>query len=177
VQNAAHFSISLIVNAEAAQIISKLGMNPLPLEGGYFVPAWTSPERGPGGRALASAILFLITEGDFSALHRLKTDEIWHFHAGDAAELVRLRPGGDSCRVIVLGSDINAGHAGLAVVPAGEWQGARIRHPGAPDARGWTLFGCTLAPAWDEREFELGQRDALVAAFPAHADLIRALTR
>jgi predicted cupin superfamily sugar epimerase len=165
------------VNAEAAEIISKLGMDPLPNEGGYFVPAWTSPQRGPDGRALASAILFLITEVDFSALHRLKTDEIWQFHAGDAAELVRLGPGRGSGRVVVLGPDVNGGHASLAVVPAGEWQGARIRRPAAPEARGWTLFGCTVAPAWDEREFELGQRDDLIAEFPDHAGLIRALTR
>lgn len=149
-------------------------MNPLPREGGYFAPAWTSPERGPDGRALGSAILFLITEADFSALHRLKTDEIWHFHAGDPAELVRLGPGAGSGRTVVLGPDIIGGHASQAVVPAGEWQGARIRQPGA---RGWTLFGCTLAPAWDEREFELGRREDLIAEFPAHADSIRALAR
>jgi predicted cupin superfamily sugar epimerase len=177
VQSGANFSISLTVNDEARQIISKLGMNPLPQEGGFFVPAWTSPERGPGGRALASAILFLITEADFSALHRLKTDEIWHFHAGDPAELVRLGPGAGFSRVTVLGPDVAGGHAGLAVVPAGEWQGARILQPQAEGAHGWTLFGCTVAPAWDERDFELGSREALIAEFPAQTDLIRALTR
>jgi predicted cupin superfamily sugar epimerase len=177
VQRGVHLSISLAVNAEARQIISRLGMNSLPVEGGYFARVWTSPESGPGGRALGSAILFLITEADFSALHRLKTDEIWHFHAGDPAELVRLGPGPGSGRVIVLGSDIMGGHVPQAVVRAGEWQGARIQHPRAQGARGWTLFGCTLAPAWNEREFELGGREALVAEFPANADLIRALTR
>lgn len=170
-------SISLPVNAEARQIISRLGMDPLPGEGGYFARVWTSPETGPGGRALGSAILFLITDAEFDALHRLKTDEIWHFHAGDPAELVRLGPGGGLARIVVLGPDITGGHAPQAVVPAGDWQGARIRHPGARGARGWTLFGCTLAPAWDEREFELGRREALVSEFPAHAELIRALTR
>jgi predicted cupin superfamily sugar epimerase len=151
-------------------------MNPLPREGGYFAPVWTSPDRLPGGRALASAILFLITEADFSALHRLKTDEIWNFHAGDPADLVGLGPGAGSGRLVVLGPDIAGGHAPHAVVQAGEWQGARIRDPKAQGARGWTLFGCTLAPAWDEREFELGRRETLVAEFPAHADLILALT-
>jgi uncharacterized protein len=170
-------SISLAVNAEARQLISRLGMNPLPREGGYFAPVWTSAQRDPAGRPLGSAILFLITEEDFSALHRLKTDEIWHFHAGDPAELVRLDPSAASGRVTLLGPDVAGGHAPQVVVPAGEWQGARISQPGAPGARGWTLFGCTLSPAWDEREFELGRREALVAEFPAHAGLVRALTR
>jgi predicted cupin superfamily sugar epimerase len=165
------------VNAEARQIISRLGMKPLPAEGGFFAPVWTSPVTGPGGRALGSAILFLITEADFSAFHRLKTDEIWHFHGGDPAELVRLGPEAGSGGAVVLGADITGGQAPQVVVPAGVWQGARIRDPRVAGARGWTLFGCTLAPAWDEREFELGARDALLAEFPAHADLIRALTR
>jgi uncharacterized protein len=170
-------SISLPVNAEARQIISKLGLNPLPREGGYFAPVWTSPDRGPGGRALGSAIIFLITEADFSALHRLKTDEIWHFHGGDPSELVRLGPAAGAGRVTVLGPDVTGGHAPQAVVLAGEWQGARIHRPRDPGARGWTLFGCTLSPAWDEREFELGTREKLMAEFPGHAELVRALTR
>jgi uncharacterized protein len=152
-------------------------MKPLPREGGFFAPVWKSGETGPGGRALGSAIIFLITKADFSALHRLKMDEIWHFHAGDPAELVRLAPASGSARAVVLGPDLTGGHVPQAVVPAGEWQGARILKPRARGARGWTLFGCTLAPAWDEREFELGRRRALLAEFPAHAQLVRALTR
>jgi predicted cupin superfamily sugar epimerase len=147
------------------------------MEGGYFARVWTSPESGPGGRALGSAILFLITGAEFSALHRLKTDEIWHFHAGDPAELVMLGPEAGSVRAVVLGADITGGHLPQAVVPAGVWQGARILHPDDRGARGWTLFGCMLAPAWDEREFQLGRREALIAEFPAHAGLIGTLTR
>jgi hypothetical protein len=152
-------------------------MIPLPLEGGYFSPVWTSPESGPGGRPLGSAILFLITEEDFSALHRLKTDEIWHFHAGDQAEVVRLVPDSGSASITLLGADVAGGDAPQAVVPGGQWQGARIHRPRAPGSRGWTLFGCTLSPAWDEREFELGSRETLMAGFPAHAELVHALTR
>jgi predicted cupin superfamily sugar epimerase len=126
---------------------------------------------------LGSAILFLITEDDFSALHRLGMDEIWQFSAGDPAELVRLDPRAGSCRVCVLGPDIEGGHAPQAVVPSGEWQGARVLPGGTPDARGWTLFSCTVLPAWDEGEFELGRREALVREFPAQAGMIRALTR
>jgi predicted cupin superfamily sugar epimerase len=165
------------MNAEAAHLISKLKMVPLPGEGGFFVPTWTSQERRPDGRALGSAILFLITGEDFSALHRLGMDEVWQFSAGDPAELVRIDPRTRSCVACVLGPDVGGGHAPQAVVASGNWQGARI-HPGvSPAARGWTLFGCTVAPAWDERDSELGRREALLREFPDHAAVVRALTR
>lgn len=164
------------MNDEAAQLIRGLGLNPLPGEGGFFVQTWLSADLGPGGRPIGSAILFLITEADFSALHRLKTPEIWHFHAGDPAELVLLGPGTRQGRIIVLGSDLSGGHAAQAVVPGGTWQGARLKR-GNPKPRGWALFGCTMSPAWDASECEFGERSALLADYPDHADLVRALTR
>jgi predicted cupin superfamily sugar epimerase len=168
--------ISLAMNTEAAQLISTLGLSPLPREGGFFVPTWTSPKRGPDGRPTGSAILFLITPEDFSAFHRLRTDELWHYHAGDPAELALLDPANGSCRTRVLGPDVAGGHAPFGLAPAGAWQGARIL-PGPGSPRGWTLLGCTLSPAWDEREFELGDRGELSRVFPAHGGIIRALTR
>jgi predicted cupin superfamily sugar epimerase len=164
------------MNAGASQLISRLGLSPLPGEGGFYAPTWTSTVKGPGGRPCGSAILFLITQADFSALHRLAVDEIWHFHAGDPAELVRIDPRTRACRISVLGPDVAGSHVPQVVVPAGEWQGARIC-AGAPAAHGWTLFGCTVSPAWDEREFELGNRDALSREFPGRDAVIRALTR
>lgn len=176
-QSPSPLSISLRVNAEAGQLISRLGLIPLPDEGGFYAPAWTSPDRRADGRPCASAILFLMTEADFSALHRLGMDEIWHFHAGDPAELTLLDPVAGSGRSIVLGADVAHAHSPHAIVPAGTWQGARIRPGAAGDARGWALFGCTVSPAWDEREFELGRREDLLGMFPSHAAVIRALTR
>jgi predicted cupin superfamily sugar epimerase len=169
--------IQLVVNAEAADMIARLGLVPLPREGGFFAPAWTSPRTGPDGRALASQILFLLTADGFSALHRLRMDETWHFSGGDPAELVRIDARTGACRPCVLGPEPAAGHRPLAVVEAGVWQGARLHAPAAGAARGWSLVGCTVVPAWDEGEFELGSRDGLLRAFPAHAALIRALTR
>jgi uncharacterized protein len=163
------------MNAEAGRLISKLGLVPLPGEGGFFAQTWSSPRRGPDGRACGSAILFLITQEVFSALHRLGTDEIWHFYSGDPAELAEIDPGTGSCRTTILGPDAAGAHAPQAVVRAGVWQGARLCAGAAP-GRGWTLFGCTLAPAWDEREFELGERESLLRAYPGHAAVIRALT-
>lgn len=172
----ADLSISLSVNAEAEQLISKLGLVPLPREGGYYARTWTSPKNRADGRPCGSAILFLMTEGDFSALHRLGMDEIWHFHAGDPSELTLFDPVAGSCRTIAMGADVTGGHVAQAVVPAGRWQGATIS-PAVTGGRGWALFSCTVSPAWDEREFELGQREALVREFPAHSGIIRALTR
>lgn len=162
------------MNAEAGQLISRLGLVPLPAEGGFYAPAWTSGRTMPDGRPSGSAILFLITDADFSAMHRLGMDEIWHFHAGDPAELTLLDPVGGSGRNLVLGPDVTGSHAPHAVVSAGTWQGARLG-PGAP--RGWALFGCTVSPGWDERQFELGRRQDLLRDFPAHAAVITALTR
>ena len=176
-QTRAGLYILLCMNAEARQLISKLGLAPLPGEGGFFTPTWTSPRKGADGRASGSAILFLITDAEFSALHRLGTDEIWHFHAGDPAELTQIEPVTGSCQTCILGPDVRGTHAPQAVVRAGTWQGARLC-PAAPSgARGWALFGCTLSPAWNGDEFELGRREALLRDFPGHAGIIRALTR
>jgi hypothetical protein len=101
-------------------------------------------------------------------------DEVWHFHGGDPAELTLLDPVTGAGRSLVLGPDATGKHDSYAVVPAGTWQGARL----CPDGeRGWALFGCTVAPAWDERQFEIGGRADLLRVFPAHAANIVALTR
>ncbi|MFZ9681966.1 MAG: cupin domain-containing protein [Cephaloticoccus sp.] len=157
---------------EAEIIIARLGLAPLPDEGGFFRRMWTAP-TAPGVRPAGTAILYLVTPAGFSALHRLPTDEVWHFHAGDPLALMWLMPGGAIERA-TLGADIVAGHQPQAVVPVGAWQGARLAD-GA--ARGWSLVGCTLAPGWDEKEFTLGDRAALCREFPAAADEIIRLTR
>jgi uncharacterized protein len=162
------------MNGEASQLISRLGLAPLPKEGGFFARTWTSPKAMADGRPSGSAILFLITEDDFSAIHRLGMDEIWHYHAGDPAELTLLDPVAASCRSLVLGPDMAGGHVPNAVVPAGMWQGARLARS---FSRGWTLFGCTVSPGWDESQFELGHRHDLVRDFPGHAQIVTALTR
>jgi predicted cupin superfamily sugar epimerase len=163
------------MNAEAADLIARLGLAPLPKEGGFYAPTWTSPVPGPGGLSCASAILFLITPEDFSAFHRLDRDEVWSFAAGDAAELVRLDSGTGAAETCLLGPDPRLGHRVQATVTAGTWQGARVA--AGPSPCGWSLFSCFVAPAWDEKAFELADRRSLARAFPAHAALVGALTR
>ena len=162
------------MNEEARQIITQLALAPLPDEGGWFRRTWTSPVRLADGRAAGSAIYFLVTPEDFSALHRLATDEVWLSHAGDALEHVTLDAAGGAARVTRLGGDVGAGEVPQLVVPGGVWQGARLAAGGT---RGWALVSCTMAPAWAEREFALGRRAELTAEFPAARAQIAALTR
>jgi len=175
--------VSLGRMAELAQLVARLKLQPLPREGGWYAPVWRSevrlagaalpPRYGPGAeRVAASSILYVLAGNDFSALHRLRSDELWQFHAGDAVELLRLGPDGGSGSWTRLGPAVAAGDAPQAVVPHGVWQGARL----APGGR-WALVGCMMAPGWDEADFELGQRPALAAAWPEWADAIAALTR
>jgi hypothetical protein len=155
------------VNAAARQLIATLQLEPLAGEGGFFRRTWRN--------ATASAIYFLITPDDFSALHRLAQDELWHFYGGDRVEHVQLDPRTGTLRVVRMGIDILAGDEPQVVVPAGNWQGARLATSAA--GHGWSLLGCTVSPPWDERGFELGVRDDLLAQFPRNATWIRALTR
>jgi predicted cupin superfamily sugar epimerase len=163
----------------ATRFIALLGLVPLPLEGGFFRRTWTAghalappclPPGVAGERPIGSAILYLLTADSFSALHRLPTDEVYHFYLGDPVELVQLDPDGRGQRHR-LGSDPFAGLRVQTVVPAGAWQGARLE-PGGE----YALMGTTLAPAFADTDLELGRRERLEALYPAWRDAIHALT-
>jgi len=162
------------MNDEAKEIIAKLGLEPLPDEGGYFRRTWTGPARSQHDpRPTGTAIYFLITPESFSALHQVDADEVWHFQAGDPVELLQLATGSGEVRKYTLGSDLLIGHTPQLVVKRGVWQGARL----AEVKRGWALIGCTMTPGWDEQGFVLGNRNSLIADFPTAANEIRRLTR
>ena len=162
------------MNDEVRQIIGKLGLEPLPGEGGWFRRTWESPEKVAPDRAAWAVIYFLVTPEDFSALHQLETDEIWLFHAGDPLEHVILDPADGAATVQRLGGDLLAGEIPQLVVQRATWQGARLVPGGT---RGWALVSCTMAPQWVERECTIGRRADLLARFPAaHAQIV-ALTR
>lgn len=162
------------MNEDAQRIITKLGLSPLPDEGGFYRQTWAGPPCGDDrAQPVGTAIYFLITSKDFSALHRLETDEIWHFYAGDPIKLVQLNGRDQSARQDIMGSDILAGQVPQVIVRAGVWQGAEL----AAVNLGWALVGCTMAPGWSEQGFTLGQRETLRAAFPEEAADICRLTR
>ncbi|MDN3023868.1 cupin domain-containing protein [Streptomyces sp. S.PB5] len=149
-------------------LVAHYGLEPIPREGGLFRRTWAGPERADG-RPEGSAIVALLTADDFSALHRLPSDEVWHFYLGDPLELLLLAPDGTSSTA-VLGPDVVAGQHVQLTVPAGTWMGARPR--GA-----WTFFGCTMAPGFTYEGYEHGEFEALVARYPAEAERIAGLCR
>lgn len=157
------------MNRAARELVDALGLAPLPAEGGYFRSTWRSES--------ASAIYFLLTAEEFSALHRIGQDEIWHFYAGDPVAHVQLDPATGGVSLARLGPDVPGGDQPQVVVPAGVWQGAHLVAGSESLKHGFALLGCTVSPPWDERSFALGDRDELTRAFPTQAALIRALTR
>lgn len=149
----------------AARLIELLGLEPLPVEGGHYRETWRSPA--------GSAIYYLLTDepDSFSALHRLPTDEVYHFYLGDPVEMLMLQEGG-RMENVTLGPDVAAGQRVQHVVPRGVWQGSRLRAGGR-----FALLGTTMAPGFVPQDYECGVRDALVAAYPSAAEAIRRLTR
>jgi len=163
----------------AEEVKRLLKLVPLVHEGGFFAETYRAREIIPAGavpaldapRPLATAIYYLIEPGTFSALHRLRWDEVYHFYLGDPVELLVLDPSG-SGRVLRLGDDLAAGQRPQVVVSAGTWQGSRL----VPGGR-WALLGTTMAPGFERGDFELGGREDLVAGWPQFREMIAALTR
>lgn len=153
----------------AQAVIDRLGLEPLPEEGGWFRRVHTDERLGPDGRALSSVIYYLMTEQAHSALHCLaEAAETFHWHAGDAAEMLQLGPGPEG-RLLRLGPNIAAGEAPYALVPAGAWQGSRL----AASARhGYALFSVVVVPEFRWEDFEIGDGPTLTAAFPDWAEAI-----
>jgi predicted cupin superfamily sugar epimerase len=162
--------------SSAEDVIRLLGLSPHP-EGGFFLETFRGeplpfplPERGE--RATSTAIYFLLRRGDFSAWHRVRSDEAWHHYLGAPLELHLLDASG--ARTLVLGSELERGERPQAVVPAGVYQAAR---PVALANLDFSLVGCTVAPGFDFADFEMPARAELVARFPEHRELVEAMTR
>ncbi|WP_045562529.1 cupin domain-containing protein [Streptomyces sp. FxanaA7] len=161
-------------------LIAHYELEPIPREGGRFRQTWAGPERGDGRPEGTAIVALLTTEpGDYSALHRLPGDEIWHFHLGDPLRMLLLLPDGSS-RTVVLGPDVLDGQHVQYVVPAGTWMGARV--PGGRTGEGgggggWTLFGCTMAPGFTFEGYEHGDAAELARLYPERVAEIRELGR
>ncbi|MEV7387545.1 MULTISPECIES: cupin domain-containing protein [unclassified Streptomyces] len=151
-------------------LIAHYDLEPIPREGGLFRRTWEGPAR-TDGRPEGSAIVALLTADDYSALHRLPSDEVWHFYLGDPLALLLLAPDGTT-RTPVLGPDIRNGQRIQLTVPAGTWMGARVAAPGA-----WSFFGCTMAPGFTFESYEHGNAAHLTARYPSEAARITELCR
>jgi predicted cupin superfamily sugar epimerase len=199
----------------AEELISRLGLTPHPKEGGYFRetyraaeswPAGALPARYRGDRAASTAIYYLLTPPTFSALHRLQTDEVFHFYLGDPVRMLQLDGAGQGTFL--------PSHPGRGVGGEGESAEVAVRQPTPPaplpEGEGRTvklgpdvmagqqlqvvvprgvwqgsclepggrfaLLGCTVAPGFEYADYESGERAQLLAQYPAFADLIRRLT-
>jgi predicted cupin superfamily sugar epimerase len=150
------------------------------VEGGYFAETYRSPDvvqvyrdgqAEPLVRNACTEIYFLLRGEDFSAFHRLKSDEMWHFYDGWGLTLHLIEAEG-AYRAVHMGKDLERGEVFQTVLPAGCWFGATLDAPGA-----FALVGCSVAPGFDYQDFELADRAALLAAYPQHAVIITRLTR
>jgi uncharacterized protein len=162
---------------DGAYWAERLQLAPHP-EGGLYRQTYRAqllienlPPPFTGERAASTAIYFLLSGHDFSALHRLRSDELWHFYAGGRLIVSVISPQGRYSE-IHLGSDIEAGETFQAVVPAGCWFASRTANP-----ESFSLAGCTVAPGFDFADFELAHRETLAAEYPQHRELILQLTR
>ncbi len=164
----------------AERIIELLGLEPHPEEGGFFAETWRSPERiraehlperYNGHRRFGTAIYYLLTPDTYSALHRLKSDEVFHFYLGDPVDMLQLAPDGTG-RVVRLGPDLETGMRPQVVVDRGVWQGACLVPGGA-----FALLGCTVKPGFEYEDYEHGGRAALTREYPDWTEMIARLTK
>ncbi|WNJ16335.1 cupin domain-containing protein [Pontibacter sp. G13] len=166
--------------SEAAYWIDKLNLQAHP-EGGFYSEIYRSedkiqptglPERFTESRSAATAIYFLLTGDTFSALHKIQSDEGWHFYAGTSGlTIYTISPEGQR-QDFLLGKNPDLQESLFHWVPAGHWFGARVNDP-----LGFALVGCTVAPGFDFQDFQLAKQDELIQQFPQHQRLIHVLTR
>lgn len=161
---------------DAREIIRRLKLEPLPFEGGFFRQTYKS--RGgiaasslhATPHAFSTAIYYLVTNESFSALHRVPQDEVFHFYLGDPVEMWQLEDSGAD-RTLTIGPDLLNGQEPQIVAPGGVWQGTRLL-PGGK----WALLGATVAPGYEQTDFELATRADLLTKFPRHRERILKFT-
>jgi uncharacterized protein len=159
---------------DAETLIRELALAPHP-EGGYFRETFRAELLpfeldGRGARSASTAIYFLLKGEDFSAFHRVRSDEVWHHYAGTQLTLHTL-DAGRGHETFTLGPRVERGERPQFVVGANVYQAARLAGPG------YALCGCTVAPGFDFADFELPTRAALTALFPSAAEIVHGLTR
>ena len=158
--------------------IDRLQLAPHP-EGGFYKEIYRSgemiraeglPERYGSPRSAYTSIYYLLTSGDISRMHRLKSDELWHFFDGDPLTVHIIMPDGEYIAV-TLGKRFDLGERFQVLIEHGWWFGAAVDKPGS-----YTLLGCTVAPGFEFEDYEAGRREVLLAAYPQHREIIERLT-
>jgi uncharacterized protein len=159
------------LNRDAAQLIKKLGLEKHP-EGGYFKQTYRSDtmvnvEGFDGPRNISTTIYYMLVGGQFSAFHRLKSDEIWHHYAGGSITLYAITNDGKLSR-IKIGRDGKP----QTVMKAGTWFAAALN-----GKKSYCLTGCTMSPGFDYRDWELARKDELARMYPQHGKVIGRYTK
>lgn len=166
---------------DARAIIARYKMQENPSEGGYFAPVYTSELAIPAyatplpkSLPICSSIYYLITSDNFSALHRVTSDMLYHFYAGHPVDVLMLDPrrGKGAPQRHQLGNDLTTQQRHTLVIPAGTWMGSRVKEGGA-----YALLGVSMAPGFDPANYEIGRRDVLTLQFPELKNDITRFTR
>lgn len=162
------------MNRTSAAIIKKLKLKKHP-EGGYYSETYRSqisikknhlPEKFGSDRNIKTSIYFLLNGNSFSAFHRLKADEVWHFYSGVPLNIYIIQKSG-KLKKIILGKN----HLYQVVIKAEQWFAAEVTEP-----KFYSLVGCTVSPGFDYRDFEMGEEEKLIKLYPSHKKLIERLT-
>lgn len=163
----------------AQQLVQQLELQPHP-EGGFYKETYRSegtiaqdalPSSFDGERSFSTSIYYLLEQGDYSAFHRIKSDEGWHFYAGGTL-LIHCLSKQDGYKCLRFGNDVTNGDSFQHVVPTGVWFASEPA-PGTA----FTLCGCTVSPGFDFADFEMAKKEALLQSFPAQHEIIRRLCR
>ena len=153
----------------AEYYIKNLNMDPH-IEGGYFKESFISNDEARKDKKLWSSIYFLLRTGEVSNFHRLKSDELWYYHDGEALTIYMITPEGELI-TSQLGKNIENGEMPQVLVPKGYIFGSAMTNDG------YSLVGCMVSPAFDYKEFELFDREYLLSLYPEHKEIILKLTR
>jgi hypothetical protein len=158
---------------DTATLIRQLQLLPHP-EGGYYRETYRSDvsvDVNGKKRNFCTGIYFLLEKNNFSALHRIKSDELWHFYAGDPLEVIEIDTSGN-LTITTLGEKDQANFQ--YCVKAGNWFGSRVKSGAATVG---SLVGCTVSPGFDFEDFEMASAQKLTSEFPQHSQIIKSLTR
>jgi predicted cupin superfamily sugar epimerase len=166
------------LNNERAQYLKeRLDLSELLGEGGYYKETYRSdktiilPCQTDGERSISTSIYYLLDGAQFSAFHRLKSDEIWHFYIGSSVTLYIINKM-ENLSEVKLGSNIEKGELFQIQVRAESWFAATVN-----DISSYALIGCTVSPGFDYLDFELGDRKKLIERYPQHRSIIEKFTR
>ena len=161
------------------EIIDYLNLTPHP-EGGYFKETYRSKqsiinselwEGAKGSRNYSTGIYFMLENQQFSAFHKIRQDEMWHFYMG-ASILIHMINKEGEYKLITIGNKINKGEFFQYVIPANTWFASELK-----DKKGFSLCGCTVSPGFDFNDFEMPSRKFLIEKFPKQKKIISRLTK